>query len=119
MEDAPGNLLEALYSMFFIRGDDYLGIPKYLEVSDHQHEVLKEVLFDATNEMLRDACIYDLRNREQDSSPEHVKLKAWKDVPTKDKKVADALGKKNITDDFRDRMRIKHSGGGCEKHRRD
>ena len=59
--------------MFFIRGDDYSELTTYLE---ELHAVLKEALFDIANETLRDACVDELRNREQDIPPSYVKLKA-------------------------------------------
>ena len=62
MEDVIGNLIEALYSMFLIRGDDYSGLSKNLEASNHRCAVLLEALFDITNDRLRDAYIDKLSN---------------------------------------------------------
>ena len=76
MENVIGNLVEALYIMFFIRGDDYSGLPKHLEASNHRCTVLLEVLFDITNVRLRDAYVDELSNCGQENSAVHTKLKA-------------------------------------------
>ena len=78
-EDVIGNLIEAICIMFFIRGDDYSGLPKSLEASNHVHAVLLEELFDITNDRLLDAYVDKLINRGQEKSAVHAKLKAWKD----------------------------------------
>ena len=62
VEDVMGNLLEALYSMIFIRGDECPEIPNCLEASNHRHVVLVETWLDVANKKLRDACIDELSN---------------------------------------------------------
>ena len=57
MEDVIGKLVEDLCSMFFICGDDYSGIPKHLDASNHRYTVLLEDIFDTTNDRLRDAHV--------------------------------------------------------------
>ena len=66
IEDVIGNLVEALCSMFFIRGNDYSGLPKCRKSSKHRCAVLLEALFDMTNDRLRSACIDELINCEKE-----------------------------------------------------
>ena len=120
VDDVMGNLIEALYSVLLIRGDEYPNLPKYLEASDHKFVVLREALFDIANEELRDAYMTELDNRGQQSSGAYTKLKAWKDAGNSGaKKVAEKIGKKTLTDVFRARIYIKRAGSNYEQYRRE
>ena len=41
VEDVVGNMMEAMCSMLFMKGDDYPRLHKCLEVSDQKYEVLE------------------------------------------------------------------------------
>ena len=118
MEDVIGNLVETLCSMFFILDEDYSGLPKYLEASNHIHAVLLEELFDITNERLRDGYVDELSDRGQENSAVYAELKACKDAPDgleleRAKKAAAEVSKKALSDVFRARFYVKISGGRC------
>ena len=119
MEDVIGNLIEALYSMFFILSDDYSGMLKCLEASNHRCAVLLEALFGMTNCRFRYFYVHELRNRGQEKSVVHTKLKAWKYAPygleggplERSKNLAEEVGKEALTDVIRARLCVKRSGG--------
>jgi len=115
VEDMLGSMLESMYSMMMIRGDEYETLPKYLEATEHRFQVAKECNLDMTNEGLRDAFMNELHGRGQDKSLVYKQLLGWKDV------LDDGLGaedisarKKALTNTLRARIYMHRAGSNYE-----
>ena len=114
--DAVGNLIESLYNVMLIRGDDFKSLPKCLEASEHRHSALVGAGFDIVNPKFRDSYMEELVNRGQDLSKACLALKGWKEAEdgrvkqeAEDRKMDReiAAGKKVLTDVFRARLCIR------------
>ena len=74
-DNVIGTMLESMYSMMMIRGDECDTLPKYLEATENRCQVAKESNLDMANERLRDEYMAELENRDQNGSTTHIKWK--------------------------------------------
>lgn len=63
VDDIIGNLVESLYGIILMRGDDYTSFSKYLEALIHKYQVLSEAHFNIAILELRDTYLLELDNR--------------------------------------------------------
>ena len=111
VEDALGNIVEALHNFTLIRGEEHNALPKCMEASHHAFESLKMVNFDMKTSGMRDSYVDELRSRKQDCSALHENLKAWSEAGTSDEeKLVITTGRCALTEAFRARICMNRSG---------
>ena len=62
VDDAVGRMLQSLFNVLIIRGDDRITLPKYHEETQHRFEVLEEAGFDISSPKVRDVYINELKD---------------------------------------------------------
>ena len=60
VDDIVGKILEALYNFLLNCREDYVSLPKYMELSDHKFKVLKATGFAFAATKIRDSYITEL-----------------------------------------------------------
>ena len=67
-DDVLGNMVEVVYNLLLIKGDEYQTLSKYLEATKQCLEVLKGSGFNMATNTLRDLYMGELASRNQDST---------------------------------------------------
>jgi len=118
--DVLGNLMESLYTLLMVRGEDYESFPKYFEVVNHRYNILKESGFDLATDNLRDTLMVELSNRGQSESQMYKRLMGWKNA-SMDRSYAEVVkvGKESLMQAFMARVCVKRAGREFEEFRRE
>ena len=75
VDDVLGSLIESLFNVLMIRGDDFKSLPKNLEASEHRHDVLDDAGFAIASPKFRDSHMEELVNRGQELTKTYLALK--------------------------------------------